>query len=771
MPNGFDSVAPLLLATVGLALTAGIGSLRYRLAPPLAIATAALALLATLWAWWQGATALDVAWAPTLHLRLAFRLDGLAILYSLLATGIGLAVFIYAWRYLPLHLAHDGRDPASATSFYGFMLLFMASMLGLVAAQDLILIFVFWDLTAITSYFLIGFDRERPEARDSALMALLITGVSAVLFMIGALMFYQRTGTFQLDELRVQVGSGWYFQLAALLIVVAALAKSAQVPLHFWLPRAMAAPTPVSAYLHSAAMVAAGVFLLSRFYPLIEPSRLLLDGLIVIGFLSIFTGGLLALSAAELKQLLAYSTIAQYGYVVLMLGIGGTTGVAAASFYVIAHAIGKSALFLTAGAVTEATGENRLVALGGLARSQPWLAAGSALAAADLAALPLTIGFFKDELYFKTALERGWPLSVLAVLGAALTFAYLWRFWGGIFLGPVQTEGRSLSGRFVWPVLVLGVLALAGGLVPLPATKLAEGAGEATIRQPLSLHVGYHLELSELYLMALAAWLLGAGVIRTRSRWGHAVAALAMLGRRSGPEWQYRLGLSWLIHLSHVMLDFEVRDLRRRISTILIPAALLAIVGLIVSPEADVFRVGLIARRDLLLLLLMGIASIAALAATRPAAHLPIILALSSVGFSLAAIYAGLGAPDVALVAVLVEMFMTIIFLGALTLFPNGALRKQINSVGTRSHMGRDIFVGVCSALFAFVIAWGVLSRPASADGVSREQVRLAPIAHAQDVVTAILADFRGLDTAGEITVIMIVLIGVVALLREERRA
>jgi multicomponent Na+:H+ antiporter subunit A len=271
-------------------------------------------------------------------------------------------------------------------------------------------------------------------------------------------------------------------------------------------------------------------------------------------------------------------------------------------------------------------------------------------------------------------------------------------------------------------------------------------------------------------VMALAAWLLGAALIGTQPRWGPGVARVRALGRRWGPERQYRLGLSRLVFLSHAMLDFEVRDLRRRISTILVPAALLAIVGLLVSPKTEIFRVGVFARSDLLLLLLMGLASIAALAATRPAEHLPIFLSLSSVGFTLAAIYAGLGAPDVALVAVLVEMFMTVIFLGALTLFPTGVLRKQIASVGTRSHLGRDITVGISSALFAFVIAWGVLSRPASAGEVSREQIRLTPIAHAQDVVTAILADFRGLDTAGEITVIVIVLIGVVALLREERR-
>jgi multicomponent Na+:H+ antiporter subunit A len=456
--------------------------------------------------------------------------------------------------------------------------------------------------------------------------------------------------------------------------------------------------------------------------------------------------------------------------VVVLLGFGGATGVPAASFFVSAHALGKRALFLTAGAVPEATGESELTNVGGLARSLPWLAAGSAIAAADLAALPLTIGFFKDELYFETVLERGWLLALLAVLGAALTFAYLWRFWSGIFLGPVRARAVPLSGRLVWPVAVLGALALAGGLVPLPASRLADAAGEAAIRLPISLHVAYHLEPNRLYLMALAAWLLGIGVIRTRSQWGRAVAAVAALGRRVGPERQYWLGFGWLVQLSHVMLDFEVRDLRRRISTILVPAALLAILGLLASPETGLFRVGLIARRDLLLLLLMGLESIAALAATRPVHHLPIILALSSVGFTLAAIYAGLGAPDVALVAVLVEMFMTIIFVSALTLFPKGALRKQIISVGARSHLGRDITVGVSSALFAFVIAWSVLSRPASAGGVSEEQVRLTPIAHAQDVVTAILADFRGLDTAGEITVIAIVLIGVVALLREERR-
>jgi len=770
MPNGMVTVAPLLLATLGLLLTSSIGSLRERLAPPLAISTALLAFAATLWAWWRTPGPVDVVWASTLNMRLAFEFDGLAVLYSLLASGIGIAVLLYSWCYLPLHLEHERQPLASGTRFYGFMLLFMTSMIGLVTAQDLILIFVFWDLTAIASYFLIGFDRHKADARESALMAVLVTGVSSVLFLIGALMLNGRFGTFELTGLSRMVSPGWYVTLAVVLMVIPALAKSAQVPLHFWLPRAMAAPTPVSAYLHSAAMVAAGVFLLSRLYPLIEPSRTVLDALIVVGFLSIFTGGLLALSSDGLKQVLAYSTIAQYGYVVVMLGVGGTTGVASASFYVIAHALGKSALFLTAGTVTEATGQNQLFAVGGLGRRMPVLAFGSALAAADLMALPLTLGFFKDELYFKTALERGSLVAALAVVGAALTFAYLWRFWSRIFLGPLRAQPGPVGGRLVWPVAVLGALVLVGGIDPLPAVHLARSAGEATIRLPLSLEAAYHFELSTLNLLAVATWLLGVTVIQTRPFWSRSVASVAVLGQRFGPERQYQRGMIWLSRMSSAMLDFEVRDLRRRISTILIPAALLAIAGLVASLDTKVFRVGLIARSDLLLLLLLGLTSIAALAAARPLGHLAVILSLSSVGFTLAAIYAALGAPDVALVAVLVEMLMTLIFLSALTLFPIGVLRRQIDSIGERTHQGRDVAVGVFAALFVLVLAWGVLSRPDFAGGVSQEQVRLTPIAHGYDVVTAILSDFRGLDTAGELTVIVIVLIGVIALLREERR-
>jgi multicomponent Na+:H+ antiporter subunit A len=372
-----------------------------------AVAVAAVAFAATVIGWSAGGGGFDISWAPTWNLRLAFELDGLAALYGLLAAGIGTLVFLYASAYVPRHLAHQQRSRREEARLHGAMVLFLVSMLGLVTAQDLIALFVFWDLTAVASWLLIGYDRHNRDARLSALMALLVTAVSAVLMLVGILMLRAEYGTVQLPELFALARESTTVTVAVGLIAIAALAKSAQVPFHFWLPRAMAAPTPVSAYLHSAAMVAAGVFLLSRIHPLIALDARLLDSLILIGLASMAVGGLLALGSQGLKRILAYSTISQYGYVVTMLGVGGSAGAAGACFYVLAHALAKSALFMTAGAVTEATGGKALEEVGGLARRMPLLAAGSGAAAAGIAALPLTIGFFKDELFFKPRWSGG----------------------------------------------------------------------------------------------------------------------------------------------------------------------------------------------------------------------------------------------------------------------------------------------------------------------------------------------------------------------------
>jgi multicomponent Na+:H+ antiporter subunit A len=765
-----DPTALLLVTSLLAAPVAALaGALRPGLAVSAGIAMAAIAFAAALLGSMAGGTTIDLPWASTWGLRLMFALDGLAVLYALLSTGIGLSILVYASRYIPLHLAHQGRPAADIVPFVAFVLLFMGAMVGLVMAQDLLLIFLFWDLTAIASYFLIGYDRQEEASRTAALMAFLVTGISAVLFLVGAILIATAYGTFALPELVARAEAGLLLTVATGLMAIAGLAKSAQAPLHFWLPRAMAAPTPVSAYLHSAAMVAAGVFLLARLHPLIAHSDLLLDALLVIGFLSMGVGGVLALAQDELKPVLAYSTVAQYGYVVVMLGLGGTYGLAGAAFYVLAHALAKSALFLTAGTVIEATGEKSLARLGGLWRTMPMLALGSGVAAAALAALPLTIGFFKDELFFAAALARGPVVTALAVAGAAMTLAYVGRFWGNIFLGTRRVDVLAQPAALVLPVLVLGFIAVLGGLVVGPAEHLAQAAGAVTFGAPTPISLVYHLDARPENLLALATYALGGLLLVTRAGWRSVVTSVARLGERLGPERAYRVALGRLNAFSDAIHRVEVRDLRSRVAAVLVPGGALVVAGVLATPNQGAFAVGAVGRDHLPLVLVLSLAVAAALATTVPRDHLLLALILSGVGFSLAVVYAFLGAPDVALVAVLIETLFALLVLGVLAALPRSVLRRATEDLGPPSRRLRDPALALVAGLVAFVVVWGVLSKPASLESAAAQQTELTPAAHARDVVTAILADFRGFDTLGEMTVVGVALLGLATLLTRGR--
>lgn len=737
-----------------------------------AIAAAVLALVALGILWADGGGSIDEPWAPAWDLRLSFALDGLAALYGLLAAGVGALVFTYASAYVPRHLAADGRPREDEARLHAAMVLFLVAMVGLVTSEDLILLFVFWDLTAIASWLLIGFDRRRREARLSALMAMLVTTVTAVLILIGILMLRAEYGTTQLPELLRVAEPSTTVTVACALIAIGALAKSAQVPLHFWLPRAMAAPTPVSAYLHSAAMVAAGVFLLSRVHPLIALEPELLDGLIVVGLLSMAVGGVLALAMDGLKQVLAYSTISQYGYVVTMLGVGGAKGAAAACFYVLAHALAKSALFMTAGAVTQATGAKALSATGGLLRKLPLLAAGSAAAAAGIAALPLTIGFFKDELFFAASAQRSTELALAAVLAAGLTFAYMARFWGGIFLGPLRSAVRApLERRLVWPIAGLGVLVVLGGIAVAPFAELAGDAATVTNGAPVDLHVAYHLDTRTENLMALGAWSLGLILLAARPAYVPALAALARLGERLGPDRLYWVTLRKLNELSDAFHDFEVRDLRSRVSSVIVPASVLVALGVIVTPTGGVYVVGAVERDDLPLVVALATCVFAAISVTIPRQHIALTLTLSGVGFSLATAYALMGGADVALVAVLVETLFALLFFGVFALVPRSVLRREARRRSPDRNHWRDGVVAVASGVIITLVVWSALSRPVPKDGMAERHVALTEVAHAKATVTAILADFRGLDTFVEITVIGVAMLIVMAAVRTRRRA
>lgn len=759
----------LIVATLAPLLTVLVGLANARRVSITAAITSSIAFIVSLW----GAASADATWSAmwidVWRVEFHLRLDGLAAMYAMLATGIGMLVVFYAAGYMPLHRSHTGQQPVDDVRFFGFLLLFMASMVGLVMAQDLILIFVFWDLTTIASFFLIGFDRDQEEARESAQMALLVTGISAIGLLLGSLLLWHDYRTFSLPLIINQAEPHGLLSWAIALILFAALVKSAQFPFHFWLPRAMAAPTPVSSYLHSAAMVAAGVFLIGRIYPLVQLDSRMMDGLVVVGAASMIVGGVVSLTRESFKQVLAYSTISQYGYVVVLYGLGGTYGVAAATFYVVAHALAKSALFMTSGAVTEATGCSTLGEVGGLARRMPLLALGSGLASMAMMALPLTIGFFKDELFFAAASEHGRAMQVFAVVGATLSFAYIGRFWMGIFLGRPQGEVARIPLLLVWPVVVLGMVTLVGGITVGPFRRVAENAAGTSLGAAVDVKLAYHLDTRPENLMALAAYALGIVVILSERWWRFSLGSIVSKGELFGPMQLYLLLLRGMNRLSDSIHDFEVRDLRSRIASILLPAGVLVAIAVLVTPTEGSFMIGGFARSDVPLLMMLAAAAVSALVVTVPRDHLRLALTLSAVGYCLAVVYAFLGAPDVALVAVLIETTFTVVFLGLLALMPRPILRYETNLRPPRWRVSRDAALATVAGIMAFIVVWGTLSRPSASMSVINRQIEQTPLAHGYDVVTVILADFRGFDTMGEATVIAIALLGILSVIRAGR--
>jgi multicomponent Na+:H+ antiporter subunit A len=485
----------------------------------------------------------------------------------------------------------------------------------------------------------------------------------------------------------------------------------------------------------------------------------------VIGFASIIVGGLLALAHDELKQVLAHSTISQYGYVVVLYGIGGPAGAGAAAFYVLTHAIAKSALFMTAGCVTEATGESRLSRLGGLARPMPVLAVASGIAAASLAALPLTAGFFKDELFFGAAIGSSQLVGVMAVIAAALTFAYMGRFWLGLFAGPLQVAPRRPSAVLLAPIAVLALLSVVGGIVVEPFARLAAGAAAVTQGSPVEVAPAYHLDTRPENLMAVAAWVLGLGVLAAGGVRARVATAAAAFGDRFGPRQVYGLVLSGLNGLSDRLHTTEVHDLRTSLAAVLVPTGVLMALGFLATPTEGAYTIGAVTAQDVPIIVLLGLGVAAAVTAARDRGRLRPVLALSVLGFALAAVYAVSGAPDVALVAIVIETVLTLVFVAVFSRLPG----TTVGGGGGATHRIRNIGGGVVAGISAFAVIWAALSRPPLGGDDGAELIRLTPEAHGGDVVTVILADFRGLDTMVEITVLAVAIIGVVSLLRRER--
>ena len=410
-------------------------------------------------------------WVEALDLSLSFRLDGLSLLFVFLILGIGLLVILYARYYLA------AKD--SMARFYGFLMLFMTAMLGIVLSNNLLQLWLFWELTSISSFLLISFWWHRADARLGARMALTITGFGGLALLAGILLIGQVLGSFELDLVLSQADvlqQHSLYPVILILVLLGAVTKSAQFPFHFWLPNAMSAPTPVSAYLHSATMVKAGIFLLARMYPLLAGSDLWFLLVTITGMTTLLVGAYLALFQHDLKGLLAYSTISHLGLITLLLGLDTDLATVAAIFHIINHAIFKASLFMAAGIIDHESGSRDMRKLNGLWQFMPVTATLAMVASASMAGVPLLNGFLSKEMFFAETLHQdvlgalSWLIPVLATVAATLSVAYSARFIHDVFFNG-QPRGLPRTPheppRYMRvPIEILVALCILVGLAP-----------------------------------------------------------------------------------------------------------------------------------------------------------------------------------------------------------------------------------------------------------------------------------------------------------------
>lgn len=701
--------------------------------------------------WASGQTVLlDQAWFSATGSRFRLWMDPLGAPLAVFAAGLTVPIFVFTSAYLPEHLKEHGHARSAERRFCWTMLAFLFSMLLLILADDLLLIFAALELTAVTSFLLIQFDQHSAQARKASLIAASVTVGSSLLFLIGLVLVADASGTTVVSQL--VEGGAEPSVVAAVCLVVGVLGKSAQVPFQFWLPRAMVAPTPVSAYLHSAALVAAGVFVLVRLRPLWEQSSLAAPVLLSLGFASIALGSVLALLSDGLKRILAYSTIAQYGYMVVVVALGSKAPMAEVAFMIVAHGLCKCALFLTAGAVTQSSGASKLSQVGGLLGERRTLAAASGVACLGLAGLPLTVGYFKDEYFFVANADQGAVFTVIAATAAAFSFAYAARFWLGIFCGPRRCPHAlgPMSWGHTGPIVCLAVLVMAGGIWTSPfaaAFKPIANQLEAS-----EFKLAYHLK-SPMVWMALSAWLLGTALVVAERRLR---AGLAFKRRLAAPATVVRRATRQLLEAPAALYRLERWLVARPMANVTFPAAAVLLVALLAlrPPQGTLAWPSMDQWTLALALLLSGMAAVLCLFAR---SHVALVLSLSFVGFGIALCFAFVGAPNVALVVVIIETALTVLFFGLLWQVRTELLMPLHRA--SRRAGGAVSWTATLAFGIAFSTAYFALDNQAVST-VAMDQVRLAEAAHEEDVVTAILSDFRGLDTMGELTVLAIAVLG-----------
>ena len=700
----------------------------------------------------------SVAWVPQLGVEAAFRLDGLSLTFALMITVIGTAVMIYAGGYL--------RRDRALPRFFLLLTAFMAAMLGVVLADDLITLFVFWELTSLTSYFLIGYKHDYETSRAGALQGLLITGSGGLAMLAGFLILGNAADSFRISAIlsdpAALTGSPLYLP-ALLLLALGAFTKSAQFPFHVWLPNAMAAPTPVSAYLHSATMVKAGVYLLARLAPGLGGTPAWTGLLVTVGTATVVAAAVLALLQRDAKRLLAYSTLIALGALVALIGAGGEYGPKAMLVFMVAHALYKAPLFMVAGNLDLQTGSRDVTRLAGLGRRMPASWSIALVAAISAVGLPPMLGFVGKELAYEALLPL--PLALVGLIFAsAVMFVIVWLVAWKPFAGreptsPKEAREAPLS-MWIGPA-VLAAGGLAFGLFPdtlgqaLIVPGAAAVAGEAKAFY-LALWHGINLPLL-LSIVTVAAGILAIVVWRPL----HATLRARFGGMRFGPAGAYEAGLVGLVALAKGQTRLlQSDDLRAHVTIILGFAVGLTGVTALFRGALNLAPPPVAGAAYEWMILFVTVA--AAIVAVRAHARMRAITALGVVGFGIALIFTLFAAPDLAITQFLVETLLVILLALVLMRLP-ATLLKEPARRSLRYTAGPIAILG--GALLS-VLLLAVLSVPLDRTIPDFYDATSYPEANGRNIVNVILVDFRALDTLGEITVLAVAATGAFALLR-----
>jgi multicomponent Na+:H+ antiporter subunit A len=704
-----------------------------------------------------------VSWVPSLGVEFALRLDGFSFLFALLITGIGTLVTLYAGAYFA------EKPRADAGRFLALILLFMAAMLGTVLSDDLIAMFVFWELTSLTSFMLIGFDGHKPEARKAAIQSLLVTGGGGLVLFAGILLIGMTLGTFSFTEVLARsdelVASPWAGVIAAL-IMIGAFTKSAQVPFHFWLPNAMAAPTPASAYLHSATMVKLGIFLLARFDAVFATMPAFGATLVLVGSLTMMVAALKALRAEGYKAVLAHSTVASLGILVMLIGLDGQVAAVATVGFILAHALYKAALFFCAGTAIHATGETSLRKLGGLARFLPVTAVAAVLASLSMAGLPPFVGFISKEYLFEAQLNAGW--NVVPIVVAVLVNAVMCGVAGVVSLKPFYFKSHRIESvrHGETPGLLAGPLLLAtGGIViglfPSGVGNLVIGpAASALYGSPIDVSFKLWHGLTPMLVLSALVVAIGVAIVIWWDAIHDQLRRQDRLFRLIG-DGGYHWTVDGVLGAARASTRLLQNGDQHRYTSVVVATVVVGLAIALAAGPAGFYIAAPDGTLRVSVAVVLLLSAIGAVATVFARSLIAALVSVGIVGFAVAVIFMLNGAPDLALTQVAVETLLVILLTAVLLRLPARQLHSR-----TVPERRQDAILATAFGAVIFVAVASMSAVPID--------LRLSEFfgetsyleAFGRNVVNVILVDYRAIDTLGEIAVVAFATLAAWALLR-----